>query len=225
MRQPDHSTSRGQKEGLHTHTHSHTTSHSLNHKLTHSDNIEQGSQKFLCGCRLSCRFVSRIPFHSHPSSRFVSQSPFIVEQFARFTWMKRSPKAQTLAKGTLHNWLTYTYIPTHKLKTTRASWTIMFHLNKWLMYDATKQVTWIKGVLWTKCTLNNQAKQTPHEIVFVQPCCYLTLITDSGTYFFQLRTHVSTWMIDPCRFKWLQIIKKTIDYDYSTRTGSIATNL
>ena len=150
MRQPDHSTSRGQKEGLHTHTHSHTTSHSLNHKLTHSDNIEQGSQKFLCGCRLSCRFVSRIPFHSHPSSRFVSQSPFIVEQFARFTWMKRSPKAQTLAKGTLHNWLTYTYIPTHKLKTTRASWTIMFHLNKWLMYDATKQVTWIKGVLWNE---------------------------------------------------------------------------
>ena len=221
MRQPDHSTSRGQKEGLHTHTHSHTTSHSLNHKLTHSDNIEQGSQKFLCGCRLSCRFVSRIPFHSHPSSRFVSQSPFIVEQFARFTWMKRSPKAQTLAKGTLHNWLTYTYIQTHKLKTEPScfTWTngsCMMLPNK---SHGSKEFS------ETKCTLNNQAKQTPHEIVFVQPCCYLTLITDSGTYFFQLRTHVSTWMIDPCRFKWLQIIKKTIDYDYSTRTGSIATNL
>ena len=37
----------------------------------------------------------------------------------------------------------------------------------------------------TKCTLNNQAKQTPHEIVFVQPCCYLTLIKDIVSYCFQ----------------------------------------
>ena len=92
MRQASHSTSRGERGGLPTHTHSHTTSHTLNHKLTHSDNIAQGSQKFLCGSRLSCRFVRRIPFHSHPSSRFVSRSPFIVEQFARFTWMKAIAK-------------------------------------------------------------------------------------------------------------------------------------
>ena len=234
MSQPNHSTALGQKEGLSTHTHSPTTSHTLNHRLTHSNNITQGSQKFLCGCCLSCRFVSRIPFHSHPSSRFVSRSPFMVTQFARFTWMKAIAKAWKRLERVepscftwqmAHNWLTYTLTPTHKLKTTRASWTIMSHLNKWLMYAATKQFAWIKRVLWNEMRFEHPSKENPTCDSF----CLTLLLSDFHQrhcqVLFPLRTHIATWMFDPCRRKWLQIIATTTDYDYSTTTGSIAKNL